>query len=132
MGSILGATRIGFSLIGNAVKRDRFASGPLGNAKIAFQRKSPACAAGLSNRGVVQKELVAASDSADTPIIPLDGHSPAAATPLPSVVSVASMIPVVRPTDINSEATPFKVHTLSQSGRRCRSSHCAEQSERDQ
>jgi hypothetical protein len=32
----------------HAVKRDRFASGPLGNAKIAFQRKSPACARGLN------------------------------------------------------------------------------------
>ena len=41
------------------------------------------------------------------------------------------MISVVGPTDINSEATAFKVHTLSLSGHRCRS-HCAEQSERDQ
>jgi hypothetical protein len=42
------------------------------------------------------------------------------------------MISVVGPTDINSEATAFKVHTLSLSGHRRRNSHCAEQSERDQ
>src|SRR5262249_54647803 len=77
--------------------------------------------------------LIAASDSADTPIISLDGDSPAvAATPIPSVVvAIASMMPVVRPTDINSEATSFKVHALSQSRRRC-SGHRAQQSECDQ
>ena len=79
-----------------------------------------------------QKLLIAASDSADTPIISLDGHCPAvAATSIPSVViAVAStMIPVVRPTDINSEATSFKVHALSQNRRRCRSGYRAQQSE---
>src|SRR5262249_1012317 len=73
--------------------------------------------------------LVAASNSADTSIIPLDGHSAAvAATPIPSVVvAVASMIPVVGPTDINSEVTSFKVHALSESRRR--SGHGIQQSE---
>jgi len=87
----------------------------------------------IHHRRPSQKLLIAASDSADTPIISLDGHSPAvAATPIPSVVvAIASIMPVVRPTDINSEATSFKVHALSESRRRC-SGHRAQQSECDQ
>src|SRR5215831_10211525 len=83
---------------------------------------------------------VAASDSAKTPFISLDGDGPAApADPLPRIppiiiiVAVASVVAlaVSRPTDTNLEARSFKVYALSQARRRGGSSRCADEPERN-
>src|SRR5437870_4086635 len=89
-----------------------------------------------------QVSLVAASDSANTPIIALDGHGPAVpAVPIPiiTVAAIASVfiavfiaLTVSRATDFHPEAGSLNVRTLSKGRRRGRSSHCTHEAERDQ
>jgi hypothetical protein len=86
--------------------------------------------------------LVAASDSANTPIIALDGHGPAAPATIPivTVAAIASVFIAVfiavtvitRATDFYPEAGSLNVRTLSKGRHRGRSSHCTHEAERDQ
>jgi hypothetical protein len=81
---------------------------------------------------------VAASDSANTPIIALDGHGPAVpAIPIPviTVVAIASVLialTITRATDFNPEAGSLNIRTLSEGRHRGHSSHCTQEAERDQ
>src|SRR5437667_6005720 len=89
-----------------------------------------------------QVSLVAASDSANTPIIALDGHGPAVpAIPIPvvTVAAIASVfiavliaLTVTRATDFNPEAGSLNIRTLSEGRHRGHSSHCTQEAERDQ